>query len=70
MCVCVCVYRVGLVVSVSASHTAGRGFASRPGHTKDHHKHAWYTLPPCMARNALELEFGSAARLSKRPGNV
>ena len=29
--------RVGLVVSVSVSHTVGRGFASRPGHTKDHH---------------------------------
>ena len=27
-------------------------------------------LPPCMARNALGLEFGSAARLSKRPGRV
>ena len=39
---------VGLVVSVSTSHTVGREFASRPGHTKDHHK-----LPPCMARNAL-----------------
>ena len=30
--------RVGLEVSVSSSHTVGRGFASRPGHTKDHHK--------------------------------
>ena len=30
--------RVGLVVSMSASHAVGRGFASRPGHTKDHHK--------------------------------
>ena len=30
--------RVGLVVSVSASHTIVREFASRPGHTKDHHK--------------------------------
>ena len=29
---------VGLVVSVSASHTVGREFASRPGHTKDHYK--------------------------------
>ena len=28
--------RVGLVVSVSASHTVGHGFASRPGQTKDH----------------------------------
>ena len=30
--------RVGLVVSVSASRTVGREFASRAGHTKDHHK--------------------------------
>ena len=50
---------VGLVVSVSASHT-GRGFASRPGHTKDHHKNG----------NALGLEIGRAVRLSKRPGSV
>ena len=28
--------RVGSVGSVSASHTVGREFASRPGHTKDH----------------------------------
>ena len=27
-----------LVVSVSASHTVSREFASRPGHTKHHHK--------------------------------
>ena len=26
------------MVSVSASHTVGREFASRPGHTTDHHK--------------------------------
>ena len=26
----------GLVVSVSASHAVDRGFASQPGHTKDH----------------------------------
>ena len=25
------------VVSVSVSHTVSCGFASRPGHTKDHH---------------------------------
>ena len=29
--------RVGLVVSLSASHTVGGRFASRLGHTKDHH---------------------------------
>ena len=39
---------VGLVVSVSASHTIGREFASRSAHTKDHHNNgtncfpAWY----------------------------
>ena len=60
---------VGLVVSLSASHVVGRGFASQLGHTKDHHKNG--TKPaPCMARNALRLEFGSAAWLSKRPGSV
>ena len=42
-CVFICVYsvwpcRVGSVGSVSASRTVGREFASRPGHTKDHHK--------------------------------
>ena len=30
----------GLMVSVSASHTVGREFVSRPGHTKDHHKNS------------------------------
>ena len=30
--------RGGLVLSVSASSVVGRGFASRPGHTKDHQK--------------------------------
>ena len=41
--------RDGLVVSVSASHAVGRGFASRSGHTEDHHKNdtnclpSWYT---------------------------
>ena len=33
------------VVSVSASHTLGRGFASRQGHTKDHHKNGTNCLP-------------------------
>ena len=42
--------RVGLVVSVSASHTVGNVFVSRPGHTKDHHKNgtsylsAWHAM--------------------------
>ena len=55
--------RVGLVVSVSASHMVGRGFASRLGHTKDHHKIGTNCLP------AIHACF-SAARLSKRPGSV
>ena len=37
--------RVGLVVSVSASHTVGRGFAPMSGHTKDHHKNGTDCLP-------------------------
>ena len=49
MCVCIC--RVGLVVSMSASHTVGREFASQPGHTKDHHKNGTNLL--YMARNAF-----------------
>ena len=39
--------RVGLVVSVSASHTVGREFASRLGHTKDHHKNGTNCLLAC-----------------------
>ena len=37
--------RVGSVGSVSASGTVGREFASRPGHTKDHHKNGTNCLP-------------------------
>ena len=37
--------RVGSVGSVSTSHTVGREFASRPGHTKDHHKNGTNCLP-------------------------
>ena len=37
--------RVGLVVSLSASHTVDHEFASRPGHTKDHHKNGTSCLP-------------------------
>ena len=58
---------VHIWISVSASQTVGRGFVSRPGHTKDHHKNGTNCL---MARNALGLKFGSAAILSKRPGSV
>ena len=37
--------RVGSVGSVSASRMVGREFASRPGHTKDHHKNSTNCLP-------------------------
>ena len=39
--------RVGLVhvVSVSAFHMVGLGFASQPGHAKDHHKNGTNCLP-------------------------
>ena len=37
--------RVGLVVSVFASHTVGHEFASRPGHTTDHHQNGRNCLP-------------------------
>ena len=36
---------IGLVASVFASHAAGRGFASRPGHTKDLHNNGTNCLP-------------------------
>ena len=41
--------RIGLVVCVSDSRTEGRGFASRPGHTKDHHKNSTNCLPTWQA---------------------
>ena len=34
-----------LVVSMSTSHTVSRGFASRPGHTKNHNKNGTNCLP-------------------------
>ena len=37
--------RGGSVGSVSASRMVGREFASRPGHTKDHHKNGTNCLP-------------------------
>ena len=45
-------YTNGMTVSgslnrfiVSASRTVGREFASRPGHTKDHHRNGTNCLP-------------------------
>ena len=35
ICIYICIRSVG---SVSASRTVGHEFASRPGHTEDHHK--------------------------------
>ena len=37
--------RVGLVVSVSASHRVGREFVYQPDHTKDHHENGTNSLP-------------------------
>ena len=48
---------------VGMTYTVGCEFASRPGHTKDHHKNDTNYLP------AWHLGI-SAARLFKRPGNV
>ena len=42
---CVLPCWIGSVGSVSASRTVGREFASRPGHTKDHHKSGTNCLP-------------------------
>ena len=39
----------GVVVSVSASHAVGWGFACRPGYTKDHHKNASHNVPLYLA---------------------
>ena len=54
-----------LVVDGSASNAVGRGFAPRPGHTKDHHENGTNCL---MTRRGLE--FGSATRQCKRLGSV
>ena len=37
--------QVGLVVSVSTSHTEDLWFAPRPGHTKDHHENGTNCFP-------------------------
>ena len=44
--------RVGLVVRVSAYHKVGRGFASWPGHIKDHHKYGTNCLPAWHAMSS------------------
>ena len=42
----------GLVVSVSASHGVGRGFAPQLGHAKDHHNKSANTLALCHPPSA------------------
>ena len=42
-------YHVGLMASMSASHTVCRGFASQPGRTKDHHKNGTNCFPALHA---------------------
>ena len=44
MCVCV-LHQDGLVVSMCVSHVVVHGIASRPGHTKYHHKNGTNCLP-------------------------
>ena len=54
-------YWDGLVVSMSTSHAVGRGFTSRPGHTKDRHKNGTNCLPTWQA--GFREEFGRGAQL-------
>ena len=58
---------VGLVVSVSASHAVGHGFAPRPGHTKDHHKNGTNCL---LAWNACNREGVCQYSLTHHPSTV
>ena len=44
----------GLAVSVSASHTVGRGFASRLNHTKEQNKNGTNCLPAWNAFASLK----------------
>ena len=60
---------VGLVVSVSASNTVGRDFASRPGHTKDHHKNGTNCLPAWHAMRKGRCLIVQPP-VDKRQGNV
>ena len=63
--ICLGLRHDGLVISVSASHMVhvGRGFASRPGDTKDHQK--MVHIASLHGMHALGYEFDSAV-LSKR----
>ena len=62
--------RFGLVVSVSAPHALGRGFA--PSRVIPQIIKKWYKLPPpsLLGTHVLGKGFGNAVRLSKRPGSL
>ena len=47
----------GSVVSLSASHTVGLGFAPPPGHTKEHPKNGTHSM---FSMQALGFEIASA----------
>ena len=59
---------IAILVSVSASHAICRWFASRPVHTKEHHKIGKNTS--LLGTHALGYEFDSAVRMSKMTGSV
>ena len=52
---------------MSASHTVGREFASRPGDTKDHHKNGTNCLP---AWHAMRLDWSLAVQPNCLKGRV
>ena len=62
--------RVGLVVSVSASHTVGREFASRPGHTYDHHTNSTNCPPPLHGTQCARVRGRQCSPTVQRPGSV
>ena len=53
----------GLVVSVSACHAVGRGFAPRLGHTKDHHEKGRVVCRTVYGDMYLKDLLGSVARV-------
>ena len=59
--------RVGKEVSVSASHTVGRGFVSRRGHTKDIHRNSTNCLP---AWHAMRWGRGLTVQPDCRKGQI
>ena len=59
-----CTTRTAIVVNLSAAHAVGRGFTSRPVHTKDHHINGT-SCPPTW-----NVGFMTGFRLCKRPGSV